>query len=148
VTPAEADHLRRIETARLTALVNGDMDVAEQLHGVDSPTDHSASIAFSKTEYLHAVATRELHYSVFGATASIDVWGDEQIALIRYRARIGFHESPGDPIECWQTDCYRSNDGNWQQCGHRRRSCAPTEPDRLVLGNRLVELGGRRARRR
>ncbi len=114
MTPAEADHLRGIESARLTALVNADRDVAEQLHAVDYQLITPRGIALSKTEYLHAVATRELHYSVFEPTTSMDVWGDEQIALIRYRARIGFQESPTTSIECWHTDCYRSNDGNWQ----------------------------------
>ena len=114
MTPAEADQLRGIESARLTALVNGDMDVAEQLHAVDYQLITPRGIALSKSEYLHAVATRELHYGVFEATTSMDVWGDEQIALIRYRARIGFHGSSSTPIECWHTDCYRRNDGKWQ----------------------------------
>lgn len=114
MTPAQADHLRGIETARLAALLNADMDVAERLHSLDYQLITPRGIALSKTEYLHAVATRELHYCVFEPTTSMDVWGDEQIALIRYRARIGFHESPATPIECWHTDCYRSNDGNWQ----------------------------------
>ena len=114
MTPAEADHLRRIETARITALVNADMDVAERLHAADYQLITPRGVALSKTEYLLAVATRELHYLVFEPTTSMDVWGDEQIALVRYRVCIGFHRSPATTIECWHTDCYRSNEGNWQ----------------------------------
>jgi hypothetical protein len=114
VTPADADHLRSIETARLTALVNADMDLAEQLHAVDYQLITPRGVALTRTEYLHAVATQELDYCLFEPISPIDVWGDGQIALLRYRARIGFHRSSTTSIVCWHTDCYRRNGGNWQ----------------------------------
>lgn len=110
----DADLLREIETTRLRALVDGDIDVAEGLHATAYQLITPRGRALSKRDYLDAVAARELHYSVFEPTTPIEVWGDDQIALLRYRVRIAFHGSSAAALDCWHTDCYRCTDGLWQ----------------------------------
>ncbi len=132
MTPAEADHLRRIETARITALVNADMDVAERLHAADYQLITPRGVALSKTEYLLAVATRELHYLVSsrpprwtsGATNRSRSSAIECVSAFIGRRRRRSSAGTRTAIEATRA--------TGKQCGHRRRSCARTERGAVV----------------
>ena len=109
----DGDVLRTLERTRLAALVAGDMAVADPLHSSRYQLITPRGRALSKAEYLGSVASQELHYRVFEPTSEIDVWGDDHIAILRYRAAIGFHGST-DVIAVWHTDCYEATDDGWQ----------------------------------
>ncbi len=111
----DAALLGDIERKRLRSLVDVNLEVAESLHADDYQLITPRGIALTKSEYLGSIASGELNYSVFEPLSEIAVWGDDQIALLRYKARIAFHDpQPRTPLVCWHTDCYRVNDANWQ----------------------------------
>ena len=110
----DADTLRTIERARLAALVAGDIAAADPLHSTRYQLITPRGRTMSKAEYLGAVASHDIHYRVFEPTSDIEVWGDDRIAILRYRAAIGFHGSPQDVMNVWHTDCYESTDDGWQ----------------------------------
>ena len=110
----DADLLRDIERRRLRSLVDVNLEVAESLHAGDYQLITPRGIALTKAEYLGSIASGELNYSVFEPVSEIAVWGDDQIALLRYQARIAFHDPQRSTLVCWHTDCYRVNDANWQ----------------------------------
>jgi hypothetical protein len=108
----DADRLRGIERDRLRALVDVDLELADSLHASDYQLITPRGNALTKEQYLGSIASGELDYRVFEPVSDIAVWGDDQIAVLRYQARIGFHGP--DPFICWHTDSYRSHDGRWQ----------------------------------
>jgi Domain of unknown function (DUF4440) len=110
----DADTLRTIERTRLASLVAGDIANADRLHASRYQLVTPRGRALSKAEYLGAVSSRELDYCVFEPTSDIEVWGDDNIAILRYRAAIGFHRSAPDVIAVWHTDCYEATDDGWQ----------------------------------
>jgi hypothetical protein len=110
----DTDALRSIERARLASLVAGDLVVADPLHSSRYQLITPRGRSLSKAEYLGAVAAREIHYQVFEPTSEIEVWGDDHIAILRYRAAIGFHGSTEDVLDVWHTDCYEATDDGWQ----------------------------------
>ncbi len=109
----DADELRTIERTRLRALVEVNLDVVESLHAESYQLITPSGNAMSKADYLGAIASGELDYRVFEPVSEIAVWGDDQIALLRYRARIAFHGRDREPFLCWHTDCYENRDGTW-----------------------------------
>lgn len=107
--------MRLIERVRLRSLVDADLDVAEPLHADDYQLVSPSGRTYSKDEYLSAVASRALEYSVFEPVSDIEVRGSEQAAIIRYIARIGFRgDGNVPPFECWHTDFYEQRTGQWQ----------------------------------
>ncbi len=110
----DADTLRDIERTRLASLVAGDLAVADPLHAGRYQLITPRGRALSKAEYLGSIASRELHYRVFEPTSDIEVWGDDHIAVLRYRAAIGFHGPTLDVIAVWHTDCYEATGEGWQ----------------------------------
>ena len=91
------------------------MDVADPLHAGDYKLITPRGHALSKEDYPGSIHSGELNNSVFEPVSEIAVRGSETIALLRYRARIAFHDrGPTEPFECWHTDCYEMRDGRWQ----------------------------------
>ncbi len=74
----DADTLRSIERTRLASLVAGDLAVADPLHASHYQLITPRGRALSKSEYLGAVASHEIHYQVFEPTSEIEVWGDDR----------------------------------------------------------------------
>jgi hypothetical protein len=105
--------LRDTERRRLRALVDRDMELAATLHAENYQLITPAGYALTKEEYLGKVASQELPYQVFEPISEIAVWGDAQIAILRYTARISMG-GPKEAITCWHTDCYELRDGRWQ----------------------------------
>ena len=110
----DPDALRILERTRLAALVAGDLDTAGPLHASRYQLITPRGRALSKTDYLGAIASRDIHYRVFEPTSEIEVWGDECIAIMRYRAAIAFHGSTQGVLHVWHTDCYEAIDDRWQ----------------------------------
>ena len=100
--------------------------------------------SLTKAEYLGSIASGELNYSVFEPVSEIAVWGDDQIALLRYQARIAFHDPQRQaPLVCWHTDCYELREGTGKPCGHRPRLSTPADG---LVPRRVLTFGQRPTR--
>ncbi|MEU7745669.1 nuclear transport factor 2 family protein [Nonomuraea sp. NPDC049158] len=108
--------MRDIERQRLRSLVTRDMAAADVLHADDYQLITPRGIALSKEEYLGDIASGHLRYQVFEAVSDIVVRSSDQLAIVRYRARIGVSADHGDFLflTCWHTDCYELREGRWQ----------------------------------
>lgn len=111
----DANLLREIERNRLKSIVDTDLVVAESLHASNYQLITPRGRALTKDEYLSSIASGELDYRVFEPVSEIAVWGDDQIAILRYQAEIAFHgQVREEPFVCWHTDCYEIRDERWQ----------------------------------
>jgi hypothetical protein len=112
----QAEAMRDIERQRLRSLVTGDMEAADVLHADDYQLITPRGIALSKEEYLGEIASGLLRYQVFEAVSDIVVRSSDQMAILRYRARIDVSADHGDLLSftCWHTDCYELREGRWQ----------------------------------
>lgn len=112
----EAEQIRSIERERLRSLVQRDMTVAGALHADDFQLVTPSGNTYSKRQYLDAVSSGRLDYSVFEAVSEIEVrlYGDA--AAIRYQSQINFISvtPTRQPGRCWHTDTYERRDGRWQ----------------------------------
>lgn len=114
MTITQADLLRKIEHARLRALVSADIAQAQKLHAPDFQLITPIGAALSKEDYLGAIASGHIKYLVW-EPADIDVRLYQAGAVIRYRAKLevvfGGHKVPlGD---YWHTDTYENRGGEW-----------------------------------
>jgi hypothetical protein len=120
-TPSAADAeltelIRSTERERLRALVEADMDVAEQLHADDFQLINPAGGALSKEEYLGGIASGGLDYLVFEPVSEIRVHLYDQAAVIRYQSQLQI-VIEGQDIglsNYWHTDVYERREGRWQ----------------------------------
>jgi hypothetical protein len=112
----EADVVRSVERDRIRALVNADMEVARQLHADDFQLITPLGAAFSKEQYLGAVAAGQIKYLACDFDSPIEVRVYSEVALIRYRSQIEIvvqgQEYPR--ARYWHTDAYEKRDGRWQ----------------------------------
>jgi hypothetical protein len=110
----EADAIRRIERARLAALVAGDVTEARMHHAPDFQLITPIGAVFSRDEYMDAVGSGHLRYLAWEPEdIAVRLHGD--VAVIRYRARIEvvFGRQKVPPGECWHTDTYERRNGHW-----------------------------------
>jgi hypothetical protein len=112
---AEADLLRATERERLRALVEGNIEVAQQLHADDFQLINPAGGALSKTEYLGGIASGYLKYLIWEPeTIGVRIQG--AMAVIRYQSHlqiiVGGNTSPLGRF--WHTDTYEKQHGHWQ----------------------------------
>jgi len=136
-----ADAIRNIERTRLAALVAGDTAVADLLHASSYQLVTPRGRTLSKAEYLGSIASRELHYRVFEPTSEIQVWGDDHIAMLRYRAAIGFHGDAQDVLAVWHTDCYEATDDGWQVVWSQATAIDSDEPAAKVVAGAVIMPG-------
>jgi hypothetical protein len=110
----DVDLLRHTERLRVQALVQADVAAAEPLHASDYQLINPGGMALTKAEYLGAISSGGLRYRVFEPATEIAAWGDDQVAVLRYQARIAL-EVPDIPVAMyWHTDCYEFRDQRWQ----------------------------------
>ena len=111
-----ADALRATEVSRLRALVDADMETADQLHAEDFQLITPGGAALSKAEYLSGVASGELDYRLWEVDSPIDVRLFDGVAIIRYRSilRMVYHGSDLGSDKYWHTDSYEWRDSRWQ----------------------------------
>ncbi len=111
----EAALMRDTERRRLRSLVEADLVTAGVLHADDYQLITPNGYALTKQEYLGDIASGQLCYQVFEPTSEIAVRASDQMALLRYRARIIISTGgPAVSLNCWHTDCYELRDGRWQ----------------------------------
>ena len=111
---AEADLIRRTERQRLRALVDANMDVADQLHADDFQLINPFGGASTKEQYLSSVGCGQVNYQLWEPDEiRVRVYGEA--AVIRYQARIQILVG-GNPDggRFWHTDSYEKRDGCWK----------------------------------
>ncbi len=101
-----------LERQRLQALAKADLGTAGPLHADGYWLITPNGSEMTKGDYLSAIASGQLRYTVFEPVSEMAVLGDGAVVVVRYRARISFDDGPG--ITCWHTDCYQLRDGTWQ----------------------------------
>jgi hypothetical protein len=114
--PAAPEHpVVQIERERLAALVARDLARAEALHADDYQLITPGGRALSKREYLDGVGTGGLQYVVFEAASEPLIHAFDEVAVVRYRARIEIDLPDGrDTGLFWHTDIYEQRGGRWQ----------------------------------
>ncbi|MBV1850813.1 nuclear transport factor 2 family protein [Catellatospora tritici] len=119
--------LKNLETARLTALVEADADVLDQLHDPDFVLIHPSGGAWSKAQYVGGVLSGEIDYRRFEPVSEIEVLADGDLAVLRYRSaiEIGVGGREPGPLQCWHTDCYRraAADSPWRVVWSQATEC-------------------------
>lgn len=109
------DEIREIERRRLAALVDGDVDAADELHADDYELITPFGVAFSKAGYLGAIGSGQLTYARFEPVSEITVRLTPDCAVLRYRAAIAFPPGgPAEPGTYWHTDVYQRFDSGWR----------------------------------
>src|SRR5260370_35927184 len=110
----EADLSRTTERERLRALVEGNMEVAHQLHADDFQLINPGGGSLSKEQYLGGIVSGQLKYLVFEPDA-IEVRVHRDAAVIRYQSNIQILVAgPLHGGRFWHTDSYEKRDGRWQ----------------------------------
>jgi hypothetical protein len=111
----EADRIRATERDRLRALVDGNADVARQLHADDFQLITPSGMSVSKDQYLGGIGSGQIDY-VFCEADSIAVRLYQDAAVIRYPSQLEiiFQGQHISRRRYWHTDAYERRDGRWQ----------------------------------
>jgi len=108
--------LTAIEEARLKALVEADMEIANAMHADDFQLVNPSGRIYTKEQYLGGIESGDLDYSIFRPESEIQVRIHGKSAVIRYRSTIEI--TVGDtyypPENFWHTDTYEFQNGRWQ----------------------------------
>ena len=109
------DDFRALERTRLRALVERNMELAQQLHSSEFHLITPRGSTHSRESYLGAVEAGELVYVKWEA-AAILVRLLGSAALLRYQAELEIRRAPGESSSfgCWHTDSYELHNGLWQ----------------------------------
>ena len=106
--------LRETERERLRSLVRPDLVIAERVHASDYELITPGGGMLSKREYLDAIRSGELDYSVFEPTSQIRVRLYDRAAILRYRVRIEIRvDGVPDAGSFWHTDAYELREDQW-----------------------------------
>lgn len=110
-----ADDFKRLERARLRALVDRDFALADRLHADDFHLITPKGTTYGKAEYLGAVEARELEYLRW-TPGEIDVHLFAEVAILRYMAELEMAVGDRERVSfhCWHTDTYEVRRGAWQ----------------------------------
>ena len=111
----KADQLRRIERARLRALVDADIATASRLHADDFELIDPRGGTHSKEQYLRSIASGDLNYLEWEpGEIRVRLYGKS--AVLRYQAhlRVSIKGSAGRAVTFWHTDFYEKRKGQWQ----------------------------------
>ncbi len=91
------------------------MAACERLHADDYELIPPNGRPMSRADYLGAIASGGMRYSVFEPVADVRVRHYGTAAIVRYQARIEVQFPGGsDAGLFWHTDTYERRDGNWQ----------------------------------
>lgn len=120
-SPASDVHrLRKMERARLRALVSADIDQAQHFHAPDFQLITPIGVTLSNQDYMGAVASGQLKYLTW-QPGDIAVRLYDGVAVLRYRAQheIAFSGHKVPLSDYWHTDTYEDSDGHrmvvWSQ---------------------------------
>ena len=109
--------LRDLERRRLRALVEADMDTAEELHTADFELVNPSGSTWSRERYLGGIASGDIDYRRFEPVSDIDVVEDGDLAVLRYRSAIDISVAGGTPgpLTARHLDVYvRDAEGRWR----------------------------------
>lgn len=111
----EAELLRSTERKRLQALVEANMEVANQLHADDFQLINPLGGSLSKEQYLGGIASGEINYLRW-EPEEIAVRQHGEIAILRYQAQMEIivYGQKAPLHRLWHTDAYEKRDGRWQ----------------------------------
>lgn len=121
--PSE-DFFRALEVERTQALVARDMPTVQRLHSPEYELITPPGNVFSRERYLGAIAAEPFYSSWDCGPISVRV--SSLMAVVRYRARIGFPS--GRVVDCWHTDSYELKGGEWQAVWSQATGIAPLPP--------------------
>jgi hypothetical protein len=113
----ESRQLRRIETARLRALVDKDMRTADALHASGFQVVPPQGIPLTREEYLGRVKSDDIDYIVFEPTSKIEVRVSGDAAVMWYMSNIDVSVAGGArrvSHAAWHTSYYERSEGRWQ----------------------------------
>ena len=112
---ATEDDFRSLERTRLRALVERNMELAQQLHSSEFHLITPRGTTYSRESYLSAVKAGELVYVKWEA-AAIVVRLLGSVALLRYQAELEIRRASGEfsSFGSWHTDSYELHNGLWQ----------------------------------
>ena len=111
----KADQLRRIERARLRALVDADIPTASRLHADDFELIDPRGGTHSKQQYLRSIASGDLNYLEWEpGEIRVRLYGKSAVIRYQARLRVSVKGSPGRPVRFWHTDLYEKRKGQWQ----------------------------------
>jgi Domain of unknown function (DUF4440) len=118
--------LRAEELDRLRALVEGDLDRAQELHAEDFQLITPSGQELSKDQYLGGIASGDLNYLAWDpGPIAVRLYAENMAAVIRYRSEPEIvsngHHTPRRPY--WHTDLYERCDGRWQRSSGPTRQC-------------------------
>lgn len=103
------------ERQRLRALVEANMEVANQIHADDFQLINPLGGSLSKEQYLGWIASGMINYLVW-EPEEIAVRMHGELAILRYQAQmeiiVGGQQSP--PNRLWHMDAYEKRNGRWQ----------------------------------
>jgi hypothetical protein len=111
----DADAFRKLERARLAALVERNMNLARQLHAAAfqliTPTGH----LYLGEQYLDEIETGQLKYLSWDPE-EMEVRMHANVTMLRYQAKLEVDSGRGQAstFHCWHTDSYELIDGLWQ----------------------------------
>ena len=113
-TQTEADAIRDVERSRLKHLIAGNVEAASPFHAPDFQLISPLGRAFSKSEYLDAIASGFLHY-VQWEPGSIEVrlYGDTSVIRYKSTLKVTLGGEPGAALNYWHTDLYEKYKERW-----------------------------------
>jgi hypothetical protein len=109
------DHIRGLESSRIGALLEPDLERLRQLHSAAYQLISPSGRSFSREQYLGLIESGRLRYRRW-EPGPMEVRAGERMAIVRYEVTLqpGSREDPGSPLRCWHTDSYELHDGMWQ----------------------------------
>ena len=111
----EIELLCTTERKRLRALVEANMELANQLHADDFQLINPLGGALSKEQYLGGIASGMINYLMWEPD-EIAVRLHGELAILRYQAQMEIivdrQQSP--PNRLWHMDAYEKRAGRWQ----------------------------------
>jgi Domain of unknown function (DUF4440) len=125
----KADDLAALERRRLRALVDVDLDVANELHAEGFQLITPAGVPLSKDEYLQGVASGDVDYLVW-EPEEIESFVHEDAGCVRYRStiHIRYRGEEAPPARYWHTDYYERRHGRWQVVWSQATAASPDVP--------------------
>ena len=111
----EADLVRQTELTRIKALVDKDIEVAQQLHTDGFQLINPSGMLQTKEDYIGGLASGIFYYKKW-APSDIEVRMYGNAAVLRYKSQlqaIVMNQDLGETPH-WHTNLYEKNDGRWQ----------------------------------
>ncbi|MGY1639459.1 nuclear transport factor 2 family protein [Geodermatophilus sp. SYSU D00742] len=124
-----AGAVRAVESRRLRALLEADIEVARRLHAPDYRVVDPRGGTHTRDEYLDGVAAGAFDYRRFEAVTEMEVMASGDLAVLHYRSGIDILVRGLAPqsLEAWQTVCYRRTeaDAGWQVVWQQETAVGP-----------------------